>query len=381
MPAPEIAPSSRRLTALRMAAQHIGGGGLNAPAEAVRWMLALQAQDFPGARWSVGLRAAGTTESAVEAACDAGEIVRSWPLRGTLHLVAGEDLGWLLTLTAPRVIASAASRRAALGITDADLEGAGAVAQDALSGRRTLTREALLAAFEGAGISTVGQRGYHLLWHLALAGTLVLGAMAGRQQTFALLAEWVAAPRRLARDEALSELTLRYFQSHGPATAADLARWSGLTLGDVRRGLAMCGELLATLDIDGVTYHLAPETLPLTEPAGRVHLLPGFDEYLLGYGDRTAALAPEHMEAVVPGSNGMFKPTIVADGVVVGTWGRTQRAREVVVEAIPFARLPGTVHAGILQAAQAYGTFLSRPVRLAGPAASDRRTAPEASSW
>jgi hypothetical protein len=365
MSAPAFTPSRRRLTALRIAAQHIGGRELSRPLDVVRRMLALQAQDFPGVKWSVGIRQTGATERAVEAACDAGEIVRSWPLRGTLHLVAGEDLGWLLALTAPRALASAAGRRASLGITEADVKKAREIAWSALGGRRVLTRDALLAAFDAAGVSTLGQRGYHLLWYLAQTGTLVLGATDGRTPTFALLDEWVPKPMRLNGDEALGELALRYFRSHGPAAAADLARWSGLTKGDVRRGIAICGPQLTTLEFDGVTYHLAPETLAAAAPTARVHLLPGFDEYLLGYRDRSAALAREHNEAIVPGGNGMFKATIVADGEVVGTWKRTIRAREIVIEAAPFARLPSSVHEGLATAVQAYGAFTARPARLA----------------
>jgi len=366
MPVSAFTPSRRRLTALRLAAQGIGGSQFSTPVETVRWMLALQAQDFPGVKWSVGLRQVGATEAEVEKACDAGEIVRSWPLRGTLHLVAAEDLGWLLALTAPRAIVSAAARRTTLGITEADVESARAIARAALAGRRVLTRESLLATFDSAGVSTGGQRGYHLLWYLAQTGTLVLGSSAGRQQTFALLDEWVRNPRQLDRDEALAELTLRYFRSHGPASARDLARWSGLALGDVRRGLAICGNALTTLELEGPTYHLAPETLAMAAPAARVHLLPGFDEYLLGYGDRSAALASEHSEAIVPGGNGMFKPTIVVDGEVVGTWRRIPRAPAIVVELAPFGRLSARVCEAIAAAAQDYGAYLGRPVRLAG---------------
>ena len=175
-----------------MAAQRIGARERSTPVEVVRWMLAMQAQDFPGVKWSVGLRQVDATESAVEAACDTGEIVRSWPLRGTLHLVAGEDLGWLLALTAPKAIGSAARRRAILGITEAEVERAREIAIDALGGRRVLTRNALLSTINAAGVSTAGQRGYHVLWYLAQTGTLVLGPTDGRQQTFALLDEWVA---------------------------------------------------------------------------------------------------------------------------------------------------------------------------------------------
>ena len=299
----------------------------------------MQAQDFPGVKWSVGLRAPQTSEGAVEAAFDAGDIVRSWPMRGTLHLVPTEDLGWMLELTAPRALRSAASRRAALGIDEADVERARAISVASLRGGRALTRHAILAAIAAGGVSTEGQRGYHLLWYLAQTGTLVLGAAQDRQQTFTLLDEWVRVPRRLDRDEALGELAYRYYRSHGPATARDLARWSGLTMADVQRGLAVSGGLLTALDLDGVRYHLAPETLAQAPVPTRVHLLPGFDEYLLGYGDRTAALASEHSAAVVPGGNGMFKATVVADGEVVGTWRRTIIAPTVVVEPLLWSPL------------------------------------------
>ncbi len=365
MARPAFSASRRRITGLRLAAQRLGANEASTAVEAVRWMLGLQAQDFPGVKWSVGLRQAGATEAAVEAACDAGEIVRSWPLRGTLHLVAADDLGWMLELTAPRALASAAARRAALGITYADVDRARAIAVDALTGRRTMTREALLATFDAGGVSTEGQRGYHLLWYLAQTGTLVLGASDGRGQTFALLEDWVSRPRRLDRDEALGELALRYYRSHGPATVGDLVRWSGLTVRDTRRGLAIAGSQLASLEIDGVTYHLAPETLEIAPPRARVHLLPGFDEYMLGYADRTAALAPEHADAIVPGGNGMFKPTIVADGRVVGTWRRTMSARGIVIEPIPFGRLSAGVLEGLGEAARSYGAFKGRPVRVA----------------
>jgi hypothetical protein len=363
----------RRLTALRLAAQRIEGARSSSPAEAVAWMLALQAQDLPGAKWSVGLRTAGATEAHVDAALNSGGIVRSWPMRGTLHLVAGEDLGWLLGLTGPRMIASWAHRRTALGITDADLSRARDVAIAALDGHRVLGRRALLATLDAAGIGTEGQRGYHVLGYLAQSAVVVLGPMDGRQQTFALLDEWVPGPRRLDGDEALGELALRYVRSHGPASDRDLARWAGLTLGDVRRGIGVCGGALEAIDVDGVRYHVgagvpdAAGGARASVDAGRVHLLPGFDEYLLGYGDRSAALAPGHADAVVPGGNGLFKPTIVAGGTVVGTWRRTVSAREVRIEPAPFGSLPRPVRDGLEEAAKGYGTFLGRPTRLAWP--------------
>ena len=334
MPPTTSTRDRRHLAALRLAAQRITRDDMSSPAEAVRWMLALQGQDLPGVKWSIGLRQAGGTEAHVDAAFAAGEIVRSWPMRGTLHVVAGEDLGWMLGLTAHAAMASLAGRRAALGLDADDGERARIAAEEALAGRQVLTRDAMLAAIEASGVSTAGQRGYHLLWYLAQTGTLVLGPMDGRQQTYALLADWVASPRTLDRDESLGELALRYFRSHGPAIDADLARWAGLPLRDVRRGIAVCGTALATLEVDGTSYHLDPELEP-AEPARsaerparrqpRIHLLPGFDEYVLGYKDRSTILAPEHSQAIVPGGNGVFRPTIVADGEIVGTWSRSVR--------------------------------------------------------
>jgi hypothetical protein len=270
----------------------------------------------------------------------------------------------MLELTAPRAIRSAASRRVALGISETEVERARQIAVASLTGGRALTRSAVLASIAAGGVSTEGQRGYHILWYLAQTGTLVLGAAQGRQQTFTLLDEWVRAPRRLERDEALGELAFRYFRSHGPATARDLARWSGLTMADVQRGLTVSGGLLTALELDGLRYHLAPETLAPAPTAARVHLLPGFDEYLLGYGDRSAALASENSAAVVPGGNGMFKPTVVADGEIAGTWRRTRIGGEVLIEPLLWNPLRGKLRDALVEAAGAYGAFLGRPTRL-----------------
>ena len=367
MARPAFTTDQRRLARLRLAAQLLGAQRAASPVEAVRWMLALQAQDLAGVKWSVGLRATGATQSDVEAALDAGEIVRSWPMRGTLHLVAAEDLPWMLELTTSRAIASAARRRTALGITDPEIERAREIAIGALSGARSLGRSALLGTITAGGVSTAGQRGYHLLWYLAQTGTLVMGGDDGRGQTFALLDEWVSEPLRLEPDEALGELARRYFASHGPATVADLVRWSGLTVRHVRRGLEVAGAALVRIEVEGVAYHLAPETLSAPLPAPGVLLLPGFDEYVLGYRDRSAALASEHADVVVPGGNGMFKATIVVDGEVVGTWSRRATSRDVVVEPAPFDQLSAADSDGLGVAAEHYGRFLGRRVRVTPP--------------
>ncbi len=359
----------RRIASLRLMAQRLGAARAASPADAVRWMLAVQAQDLPGAKWSVGLRTNGGTETGVDAALDAGEVVRSWPLRGTLHLVAAEDLRWLLSLAGSQRIGRAASRRSALGITDSDTVRAEAVVRTALAGGHALARDQLLERIRAAGVATDGQRGYHLLWHLAHAGTIVMGRTHGRGQAFTLLDEWVPATPTIDRDQALGELALRYFRSHGPAGDRDLARWAGITLGEARRGRAVCGAALATIEIGGTTCHLDPETLdhesaPISRAAPRVLLLPGFDEYLLGYGDRSAVLAPEHADRIVPGGNGLFRPTIIAGGTVVGTWSRMTRAGETLVEPRLFDPRGTAPLVGLADAVRGLGSFLGRDVRL-----------------
>jgi len=332
-------------------------------------MLAVQAQELSGAKWSLGLRTHGGTEPAADDALDAVEVVRAWPLRGTLHLVAAEDIAWLVALTGSRQIGRAAARHSALGITDSDVGRAEAAVRAALAGRRTLPRNQLLARIRAAGVATDGQRGYHLIGRLAHAGTLVMGPTYGRGQAFALLDDWVAAAPTPDRDEALGQLALRYLRSHGPASDADLARWAGIGLGEARLGRAVCGSSLATIEIGSTTYHLDPETLDrdagATLPLTRVLLLPGFDEYLLGYGDRAAVLRPEHADRIVHGGNGLFRPTIVVDGEVVGTWSQTARAGQILVVPRPFDPDGAEWLAGLGDAGRALGSLLGREVRFA----------------
>ncbi|MCA0144230.1 winged helix DNA-binding domain-containing protein [Blastococcus sp. LR1] len=326
---------------MRLVAQGLAGPPSPDAAGAVRALAAVQGQDLPGAITSVALRTAGRRRDDVLAAMDAGTVVRSWPMRGTLHLLAAEDLPWMLELLGPRALAGLAKRRAALELTEAEAERARGTVVGALSGGRRLFRAALLAAIGDGGVATTGQRGYHLLWFLAQTGTLCLGPTDGGDQQFVLLDEWVREPRRLAREEALGELALRYFRGHGPATVADLVRWAGSTVRDVRAGIAVAGDGLIRLDVEGTEYLLDPATPDLLaahrEDARAVRLLPGFDEFLLGYADRSAALDPAFAERICPGRNGVFAPTVVVDGRVAGTWRWSGSGRRRAATAALFA--------------------------------------------
>ncbi len=309
---------------LRLTSQVLAGARAASPLEAVQRLLAVQGQDYPGVLTSLALRAADRSRAEVLAALDRGEIVRSWPMRGTLHLTAARDLPWMLDLLGERAMAGAARRRASLGLTDADVARSNEAVVAALSGGRRLSRAELLAAIEAGGVAVTGQRGYHLLWYAAQCGHSCLGPTVDGEQQFVLLSEWVPEPRRLEREEALGELAARFFTGHGPAGVHDLARWSGLTVRDCRAGLATAREQLESMTVGGAEHFLdpaVPDRLDTCrEEAAGTFLLPGFDEFALGYGDRSAVLDPEFATRIVPGGNGMFLPTVVVDGRIVGTW-------------------------------------------------------------
>lgn len=317
--------------------------------EVVRTLGALQAQDYASALWTIGSRYRDARLMEVEAAIERGEIVRTWPLRGTLHFVPAEDAGWLLALCGRRVLPKMAKRRTQLAITDAMLAKSERALVKALSGGRRLTRSAATAVLRSAGVGVDEQRGYHVLCYLSIQGVLCFGPAQGKEQTFVLLDEWVKTPRALSGDEALATLATRYFASRAPATARDFGWWSGLPMADAHRGLA-----LAHSKID--------DSPPRATRSA--HLLLGFDELLLGYQDRSAVLAPEHAARIVPGSNGMFLPTLVVEGRVVGTWKRSVQATRVRIALAPFEPLPERALMALSRAADRYGAFLGRAVEL-----------------
>lgn len=330
---------------LRLASQGLAGSGFGSVAAAVRWMTAMQAQDLQSALWAVGQRVPGSRVGDVRSALDRGEIVRSWPMRGTLHLLAPEDLKWMLAITSDRLIRGLAGRHRELGITPADVDAAAGIALQLVAGGAAASRAELFQAFERAGQSAAGQRGIHLMGILCQRGLLVQGPLAGNQQLVVAFDDWITQSRSLDRAEGTAEWLLRYFRSHGPATERDFSWWSGIPLTEVRAALARVRDELEEVTFEGTGYWMSPETAALLDegvPAGRLVLaLPGFDEFLLGYTDRSLVLPPEHADKIVPGGNGVFRKTIVAGGLVVGTWevSRSGKAARVVPE--PFDEVNG----------------------------------------
>lgn len=338
---------------LRLVAQRVVVP-LPTAADVVRWLTAVQGQDDAGAITSIALRTARRERAEVLAAYDSGEIVRSWPMRGTLHVVPAEDLGWMLQLMTPRVLAGAARRRAQLGLDAGVLTRAEELTRLALAGGQALRRSELMSVWEHAGLAPAGGRGYHLLANLCQRGVLCYGPTAGGEQLIVLLGEWVPRPRRLDREAALAELALRYFRSHGPATVKDLMRWSGLVAADVRAGIALSRDRLDSVTDGDQQYFLDPATPELlaahrAEATGVV-LLPGFDEVILGYADRTPNLAAEHADRIVPGGNGVFRSTVLSGGQVVGTWRHSGRPSARRIDTTPFTTFDADLVVAVGQA-------------------------------
>jgi hypothetical protein len=306
------------------------------------------------------------TEAAVEQAIAERTVVRSWPMRGTLHFVAPADLRWMLALLTPRVVAGQKSRHRQLGLDQADFDRSRDLLTRALEGGRQLTRDAAYQVLEAAGVSTAGQRGIHILARLAQDGLLCFAARQGNQQTFALLDEWLPSARPMERDEALAELAGRYFTSHGPATREDFTWWSGLTVADARLGIELAGPRLEEETLEGRVYwHGAaePGAAPAVSPApSTAWLLPPYDEYTVAYRDRSAVLDPAWGRLV--SGNGIFYPTIVLDGQVAGTWKRVFKKGTVVITLSPFSPLKKKERQAIAAAAERYGAFLGLPAVL-----------------
>jgi hypothetical protein len=347
---------------LRLHNQRIAGATFERPADVVAWMGAVQAQDYLGALWAVGLRMRKAVEADIERALANRTIIRTWPMRGTMHFVAAADARWMLELATPRIVANIAQcflRR--FGLDESAFARSKELFERALQGGKRLARTAMYKVLEEGGVSTAGQRGRHILWRLAQDGAICFGAREGKQQTFVLLDEWAPKTKRMSRDESLAELARRYFTSRGPATLKDFAWWSGLTITDASAGLEMVKRRLTQETANGQTYWLDSPMQDTKDPSPAAYLLPAFDEYMIAYKNRSAVLDPAYTKQANSG-NGMLYPTIVVDGQVVGIWKRTLKKDSLAISPNHFAKLKRPEINAINEATSRYGKFLGAPV-------------------
>ncbi|MCD7100943.1 winged helix DNA-binding domain-containing protein [Pseudoclavibacter sp. 13-3] len=338
---PELLPAEA--TAAESSAR---SAGTNSPhrgtaddvAAATSHLLAVQGQDFLSAQWALGLRA-GASAQAVRAAFDHGLIVRSWPIRSTVHLVAAADIGWVQQATNHRVLRDWPKRRARLQLDLAVVDQVREITRQALSGGRRLHRDALTQVWQDAGIEMRAGWTYHLVWALNQLGDVVFGPVNdnGRDLDLVLTDEWIVSPQLLEGDDALAALARRYIVGHGPATAADLSWWTALTVGESRRALRLAESdaarerLVECAGPNGEQLWATEPQLAWAQDEGQTTgcsaadalsetlALPAFDEFLLGYRDRSMVLDPKFNMAVMS-KNGVGRPTVLSAGRIRGTW-------------------------------------------------------------
>lgn len=351
----EAAAAAERLRRNRLAVSQISSAG-----EVVAALCCVQAQDLPAARLSIRPRSAGLTDAGVEAA-RVGErsFVRTWAMRGTLHLIASDDLFWLRRLLSAGRIAANQRRSEELGLDERTYRRAMGLIGKALDGGRALSRAALKEELAGAGVDPGGQRMVYLLARATHEGLICEGPFAGSYPTYVRVEDWLGTvpPPREDRAEDLNRLVVRYLDAYGPAAPEDLATWSGLPLSECRAAFREASP--TEVSAGGRTLWITGEPGD-DEPQG-VRLLPAFDTFLLGYRDRSLHLDPAHVRRVNAGG-GIVKPVLLVDGRAAGTWRLNRKAKGIEVLVQPFREPASATEPLIEEEVEDLGRFLRTPV-------------------
>ena len=319
------------ITRYRLGAHQLNKPRETGPADVVSWYGAVQAQDFAAAKWALGLRLSGSTDTAIEAAFNKGDIIRTHVMRPTWHFVAPGDICWLQQLTAARVQAACVTAMKKRGIDAAALKKSLTIFERALEGTNHLTRPELMTCLEQVKIKTDGIGASCIMIYAETQCIVCSGPLRGKQFTYALLEERVPATPQLSRDEALAALTMRYFTAHGPATVQDMSWWCGLTLADVRKGVNLVGKQLSGIVVNGQQGWWVP-TETTNAKMDNTCLLPPFDEYMVGYKERRDLWHPGVMGKPVNGDMALLGPVVLVNGKAAGTWRRSFKKGAVVME-------------------------------------------------
>jgi len=350
---------------LRLRNQRLTRPDSSTPEEIVSWLGAVQAQDYPGAKWAIGMRTRGATDAALDAAFDAGRLLRTHVMRPTWHFVPPADIRWMLALTAPRVLSTCASYFRQQELDDRVLKRSRTVLERTLRDGKHLTRPDLGVALKKGGIPCSPLRLAFVIMRAELDAVVCSGPKRGKQFTYGLLEERAPAAKPRPLDEALAELTKRYFSSHGPATLRDFVWWSGLTVKDAKKGVEMAAPTLSKETIDGLTYWFVPARVPPQSASPPLYLLPTYDECLIAYKDRGVALDGKPQPDVTKNPNfDPYSSFLVIEGRLQGTWRRTIAAKGVSIAVRTFRAL-GRDERRVLDAqVERYGKFMETPVTM-----------------
>jgi hypothetical protein len=324
----------------------------------LRWFGAMQAQEYGQTKWSFGLRIPSLKDADIEKDFTSGKILRTHVLRPTWHLVAAEDIRWMLQLTKARVHAANAFMYRKLELDKKLLTKCTNIIVKSLEGKKQLTRDAINLDFKKSKIKAEGHRLSYLMMHAELEGIICSGARQGNQFTYALLEECVPAVKLKSTTEARTELTHRYFTSRGPATVQDFSTWSGLTIADCKKGIESVEGKLFAESVSDETYYFTQQTKQRVSNA--IHLLPIYDEYIMGYKRREAIL--QAYNSIKPKPALGYDSTIVSDGQIIGTWRRVVKLKHIDFQYKPFLPFTSSQQNGFKKAIDRYEKFTGKEV-------------------
>jgi hypothetical protein len=325
---------------------------------------AMQAQDYGPAKWSLGDRSRGVTSDDLDRALDKGTLLRTHVLRPTWHFVLPEDIRWLLELTGPRVHAGNSGPYRELGMDEVFTGRSNKLIARALRGGNQLTRKELQDVLRKAGVNTNSRRVGYLMMYAELEGLICSGGLNGKQHTYALLEERAPDAKRLSPDEALAELTLRYFTTHGPATIHDFRWWSSLKVSDIRRGLDLVASQLKNEVVGGKAYWFSGRA-PRSRPKSPVlHLLQAYDEYIVGYSETKRLLNLSGIAKPFTDRT-LYLGVVMLDGQIAGHWKRTISKKSVRFDVALYQPFKGSRSAALQQVADEHGAFLGLPAEVA----------------
>ncbi len=310
-------------------------------------------------KWAVGLRM-GKTESDVEKAIDAGDIVRTHVLRPTWHLVAAKDVRWMLELSAQRIRGAFAAMSRQLEMDAKFYARCNKILEQEVLGKQ-LTRDEIMQALEKKKIPTRGLRSMFIMMNAELDGIVCNGVMRGKKLTYALLEEKIPPAKKLTRQEALATLAKRYFTSHGPATLHDFSWWSGMSLADARAGISFVAYELDNITLDGQVYWFKDRDVPALTGQKSIYFLPAFDEFMVSYKDRSLSLELSRTKETIT-NNGIFKPVIIIDGKVAGLWKRTSKKDRADIVIQYFSSIKGAQLKAVQEAGRKYEDYLAKKI-------------------
>jgi len=355
----------------RLHTQLLSQSTLNQPAQVVEWLGAVQSQDYAGAKWALAQRLQEpTNDAAIDRDFNEGKILRTHLMRPTWHFVTPADIRWLLKLTAPRVHAVNAFMYRSQGLDKPTLRKGNAMLEKSLRGGNQLTRSELSSIFQKAGLigDAHGVRMGYFLMYAELDGLICSGARRGKQFTYALLEERVPPVKPLTSDEALAELTRRYFATRGPATLQDFTWWSGLTMADAKKGIDMVKSQFVNEVWNDQSYWFADSVLPVKMKSPPAHLLPNYDEYFIGFKDRGAIAEIAENVGIKRDDPSLIAHIVILGGQIIGGWKRTLKKDAVLIELKLFTKLTKAENQAISKSVEQFGKFLGLPTRLANPA-------------